>query len=134
MHEPITLVRRRNKDGKPGDWEILVGPNKPLVEHLDANKKAVASHPQHEEFAAIRVARLEDVTRVVVFKTKAELKADAEAAEKFAAKQSLSNEDAAKRQKKLDEERQAKEAQLHAAKVEQLNKMHDAIRDAKKAA
>jgi len=129
MHEPITLVRRRQKDGKPGDWEILVGPELPLMQHLDANKKIVAQFPTHEEFAAIRVARLEDVTRTIVFKTKAELKAEAEAHAKFAAKAAQSSQDAATRQAKLNEEQARAEAALKQAKLADMNKMHDAIRE-----
>lgn len=129
MHEPITLVRRRGKDGKPGDWEILVGPQQPMIEHLAAHRKAVAGHPQHEEYAAIRVARLEDVTRTVVFKTEAELKAEAKRLEAFAAKQAQTIEDAAQRQKKLDADKAAKEEELRKAKIAEMNKMHDAIRE-----
>ena len=56
MHEPITIVRKRKKDGTAGDWEILVQPHEPMAKHIDARTALVKGFPVSEDIAEIQIA------------------------------------------------------------------------------
>ena len=54
MSETITLGKSR-KDGK---WSVLVQPERPFGEHLDAYRKIANKHPVNEEFTRVVIGKL----------------------------------------------------------------------------
>jgi len=131
MHEPITIVRKRKKDGTVGDWEILVQPDESMAKHLEARESLMKAYPVNEEIAELQTARLEPIQNALRFQTSAEQKASLAESKKQEAKFTKESEDAVARQKKLESDAAKVEAEKHAAKVAAMNKMHDAIREKK---
>lgn len=132
MYEPITLVRKRDKKGQPGKWEILLGPDRPTSEHIEAHRKLLSESPGlvNDDVAQIIVARLENMKSTVTFKTADEAAAHEKALKEFEAKNAASKKDA-----KAREEKQAKEVESAASaeqkkRVEEISKLNDEARAA----
>lgn len=130
----VTLVRRWDKKGKAGPWEILYGPDDPPEKHLGAWQEAVVTHPRNETFAAMKVCRLDDIQRELEFSTAAQLQAQAEEQKKFEEQASLARTQAQERAAKIVADAKALEDKAHAERVAQLSKEHDKIRTQKIAA
>lgn len=127
MSKAVTLIRKRDKEGKPGPWEIAVGPDAPIADHIAAWSD-LSYNVTHEEVAEVLCCKLYDLQRHLTFPTKAEAKTEADQQKKFAEKQKKSQEEAAARQKKIDAENAKADADAHAAKVADMNKLHDKVR------
>jgi len=54
MSDTITLGKRR----KDGSWAILVQPEKPFGDHLDAYRKIASNHPVSDEFSRVMIGKL----------------------------------------------------------------------------
>ena len=54
MSDTITLGKSR-KDGK---WQVLVQPERPFGEHLDAYRKIAAKHPVSEELSRVIIGKV----------------------------------------------------------------------------
>ena len=54
MSETITLGKNR-KDGK---WIVLVQPERPFGEHLDAYRKIASKHPVSDEFIRVIIGKI----------------------------------------------------------------------------
>jgi hypothetical protein len=133
-HKFITLVRVR-KDTKvslkEGEVMILVQPEAPVQRHLDAQRELAMAYPVGSDFSEVIVARLEPKTPNLQFKTKAEVKAEEDQAKEFADQQARTSEESAKRQKAINDAAAKKEADEKAAKLAQMNRLHDSVREQK---
>ena len=114
---------------KPGEVMLIIGPDSAIGEHLEAQRDIAKRFPFNENFSEVVVARLEPKSQNLQFKTKAEVKAEEEQAKKFSEAQSKTTEDAAARQKKLDDDVQKASDAEKAKKLAEMNKVHDAIRE-----
>lgn len=132
MYEHLSLVRYWKKDGTMTEWEPLVPPSEPIQNHIAAFNKIISEAKPgmvHDEVAVIKLGRIHDIRSDVRFKTQSQADAEAKQIQEFQERQSQTIEDARKRQEKMDAEAAERESEDKRAKIAELNKQHDAIRE-----
>lgn len=131
MHELVTIakVRKATKLTVPaGGWVLLLGPDRPLNEHLSLRVEAMESYPVNNSEAEIIVGRVAPVAGAVKFITSAEASKREQELAEHNAQLRQSDDDAKERQRKMDAEKAAKAQADHERRVREINAQNDSIR------
>ena len=108
---------------------LLVGPDKPFAEHQAARVKLV--NEGSDELLSLDLGRLRNTHPTARFQTVSEKKAAEEQANKVNAVLAKSAGDSKARQTAMEKAEQKKAEDAHRAKVTDINKENDAIRNRK---
>lgn len=134
MHQPITIakVRKATKISvQPGQWIILVQPDEPFSTHAEKRRELSSGGDIHADYEIVAVGRMDNKYADLRFTTSEEKKALADQMSEANASLQKSVEDAKARQAQLGQADRLKEAAAHAARVAEVNKMNDQIREKK---
>lgn len=128
----IAKVRKETTVTVPaGGFVILAGPEKAVADQLAMRAKMLSKGTVSEDYETLSIGRLRSSHPDAKFVTSAQKKKAEEQFKAAEASMSESNKQAAARQKKLDAEAAEQAQKAHAAKVAEINKENDAIRNRK---
>ncbi len=123
MSDTITLGKSR-KDGK---WQVLVQPERPFGEHLDAYRKIANSHPVSDEFSKVVIGKLNHSSPALVFISKDDnakrLEVEASRNKTVADSLKAAEERQAKKNEDSANEKAAEHADIIAEKNELINRI-----------
>lgn len=127
MHEAITIIKHRTEG-----WKLLLGPDAPMHEHIEARNALVQEGGINEEIEEIIVGRCNGTLPNFQFSTRAQ---EEEKKQQHAAH--VENlERVTKQQQQIQKKRDGTTKQLidaeHAVRLEKINAENDAIRNAGK--
>lgn len=117
MSETITLGKSR-KDGK---WVVLVQPERPFGEHLDAYRKVASKAPVSDDYSRVIIGKCHHSSPALILcssEQKAE-KDKAEAARQQSVKEIVDS--AGARQKEMEKEKAEEKAAEHAEAIAEKN-------------
>ena len=124
MSQTITLGKSR----KDGQWQIIVTPEKPFGEHLEAYRKIANKAPVNAEFSEVIIGKIQHSSphlRLVTAEESAN-KTKSEIARQESVKAIVASAD--NRQAEMDAKIEADRRKTHAEIIEEKNAMIDKIR------
>ena len=123
MSETITLGKSR-KDGK---WSVLVQPERPFGEHLDAYRKIASRHPVSDDFTKVVIGKLHHSSPalLLVSAEEASAKKQVEVARQQSVKEIVETANARQEAitKEVAETKAAEHAEVLAEKNEMINRV-----------
>jgi len=132
MYEPIFLAKVREEITvkiPAGGWIILGSPDQPLHASIAARAELIKNGNVSDKFSALLIGRIQDISTPVKFMTTAEAKKAAGLEKSHQDSLSQSHQDALQREKDVAAKQQKSAEEIHAARVAEINRQNDAIRN-----